>query len=225
MSKVVSGFGVVELNQDRMFGQIPKLSDDLKRKSNRLTDQVELLKEKGYDDGYHAGYENGLQMGTAEGRRAGLQLALNQAEAERKTEAKQFMADWETLREEFEQAVIEWFETSEDIMTEMAMEVVRRILAAELEINKQYALEIAKDVLQHITHARRARIMINPSDFALFESHREELMMMSRELEGIEIVQDHSIPSGVVVETDAGVIEATVKTRLELVENEFRNAA
>lgn len=224
MSNVVTS-GFTSLNQDQMFGQIPRLSSDLKRVSNRLSDQVELLKEKGYEDGYNAGYESGLQAGVNEGRSAGLVLAQNQAETERQLEVKQFLTDWEALREDFEQAVFNWFEQSEEVLTKMSMEVVRQILAAELEINKQYALEIAKDVLQHVTHARRARILINPSDFALFESHREALILQSRELENIEIVQDNSIDSGVVVETDAGIIDATVKTRLELIDNEFRNAA
>lgn len=224
MSNVVST-GFQNLNQDKLFGQIPRLSADLKRVSNRLSDQVELLKEKGYEDGYNAGYENGLKAGTSEGRSAGLQMAQNQAEADRKLEAKMFFADWETLRQEFEQAVISWFEQSEQVLTEMSMEVVRQILAAELEINQQYALEIAKDVLEHVTHARRARIMINPADFALFESHREALVVQSNQLEHIEIIQDNSITSGVVVETDAGIIDATVQTRLELIDNEFRNAA
>jgi flagellar biosynthesis/type III secretory pathway protein FliH len=67
--------------------------------------------------------------------------------------------------------------------------------------------------------------MINPADFALFESHRDALMVQSRELESIEIVQDNTIKSGVMVETDAGLIDATVQTRLELIDNEFRNAA
>jgi len=67
--------------------------------------------------------------------------------------------------------------------------------------------------------------MINPADFALFESHREELSLQSRELDNIEIVQDASIKSGIVVETDAGIIDATLNTRLELIDNEFRNAA
>ena len=224
MSSFVNS-GFTSLNQDALFGQIPKLSSDLKRMSNRLSDQVDLLKEKGYQDGYNAGFENGLQAGANEGRSVGLLMAQNQAEAARRLEAKQFLADCELFMQEFEQRVMNWFEQSEEVLTEMSMEVVRQILAAELEINKHYALEIAKDVLQHITHARRARIMINPADFALFESHREELSLQSRELDNIEIVQDASIKSGIVVETDAGIIDATLNTRLELIDNEFRNAA
>ena len=224
MSNVVTS-GFKSLNQDAIFGQIPRLSGELKRMSNRLSDQVELLKEKGYEDGYNAGYENGLKAGDAEGKRAGLILAQNQAEADRRREVAEFMADWETMRQQFEASVKEWFDRSEEVLAEMSMDVVRQILATELEINQQYALEIAKDVLQHITHARRARIMINPADFALFESHREALMVQSRELENIEIVQDNTIKSGVMVETDAGLIDATVQTRLELIDNEFRNAA
>ena len=103
MSNVVSS-GFKSLNQDKLFGQIPRLSTDLKRVSNRLSDQVELLKEKGYEDGYNAGYENGLKAGNNEGRSAGFIMAQNQAEADRKLESKQFFADWETLRQEFEQA-------------------------------------------------------------------------------------------------------------------------
>lgn len=224
MSNVVTS-GFKSLNQDALFGQIPRLSGELKRMSNRLSDQVELLKEKGYEDGYNAGYENGLKAGDTEGKRAGLILAQNQAEADRRREAAEFMADWETMRQQFEASVKEWFDRSEEVLAEMSMDVVRQILASELEINQQYALEIAKDVLQHITHARRARIMINPADFALFESHRDALMVQSRELESIEIVQDNTIKSGVMVETDAGLIDATVQTRLELIDNEFRNAA
>ncbi|OWU65759.1 MAG: hypothetical protein CBB60_003080, partial [Armatimonadetes bacterium Cent15-Ar3] len=180
MSNVVTS-GFKSLNQDALFGQIPRLSGELKRMSNRLSDQVELLKEKGYEDGYNAGYENGLKAGDTEGKRAGLILAQNQAEADRRREAAEFMADWETMRQQFEASVKEWFDRSEEVLAEMSMDVVRQILASELEINQQYALEIAKDVLQHITHARRARIMINPADFALFESHRDALMVQSRE--------------------------------------------
>ena len=224
MSSVVNS-GFKSLNQDAVFGQIPELSPDLKRMSNRLSDQVDLLKEKGYQDGYNAGFENGLEAGVNEGRSTGLLMAQNQAEAARRLESKQFLADCELFRQEFEQGIVNWFEQSEKALTEMSMEVVRQILAAELELNQKYALEIAKDVLQHITHARRARIMINPADFELFESHREELVLQSRELENIEIVQDSSIQSGIVVETDAGTIDATLETRLELIDNEFRNAA
>ena len=110
-------------------------------------------------------------------------------------------------------------------MTELTMEIVQRILATELQVNQQAALGICKEVLHHVTHAKQARVYINPSDYALFESHREELVKQSRELKSIEIVEDGSVRNGVMVETDAGMIDATIDTRLELISNELDQAA
>lgn len=215
---------VTAISEKQLFGEIPQLSA-INSRPERLRDQIELIKEKGYEDGYTAGFENGNKLGLAEGRKAGMILAENQAEAMRRDEVAKFLEDVESYRGEFEALVKEWFAKTEAILTEMSMEVVSRILCAEMETNQQSALSICKQVLNYITHAQNARIMINPSDFALFESHREELEKQSRNLRNIEIVSDPSVPSGVMVETDAGMIDATVQTRLRLIKTEFENAA
>jgi flagellar assembly protein FliH len=212
------------LQGKKLFGEIPVLTG-VQSKPQRLTDQIDMIKEKAYQDGYRSGIENGLQAGKAEGYKQGLLQAQVQVKAERDKEATLFFADWEDLRNEFETAAAEWFVKTEEVVTELAMQAVRRILASELETNPQTALGICKDVLKQVTHAKHARILINPSDYALFESHREELVKQSRELKGIEIVEDHTISSGVMVETESGIIDATIETRLELLVNEFDQAA
>ncbi|HLP00163.1 MAG TPA: FliH/SctL family protein [Fimbriimonas sp.] len=215
---------VKPISEKQLFGEIPQLSA-VNSRPERLRDQIELIKEKGYGDGYAAGFENGNKLGMAEGRKTGMMLAEKQAEAERQAEVAKFLEDVESYREEFETLVKDWFAKTELILTEMSMEVVSRILCAEMQTNQQSALSICKEVLNYITHAQNARIMINPSDFALFESHRDELEKQSRNLRSIEIVSDASVPSGVMVETDAGMIDATVQTRLRLIQTEFDNAA
>lgn len=225
MSSIYGMESAKPLNVKKLFGEVPRLSDELKRKSNRLSDQVELLKEKGYEDGYNAGYENGLTVGTIEGKKAGLILGQNQSEAERRIEAQQFMEEWEQLRLDFETAVEKWFDNAEQVVTDMAMECVRRILHTELQTNRESSLEITKDVFKFITHAKTARVMINPNDFALFESHREALEHVSNNLRAIDFIPDPSVTAGVMIETDAGVIDATIETKLKLIDNEFRNAA
>ena len=207
-----------------LFGDIPVLKG-MQSKPNRLTDQIDLIKDKAYQDGYRAGLDNGTLVGISEGRKAGFEAARKEARLERNNEAKQFFEDWESLRSEFEESLAAWYEQSEQAMTELTMEIVQRILATELQVNQQAALGICKEVLHHVTHAKQARVYINPSDYALFESHREELVKQSRELKSIEIVEDGSVRNGVMVETDAGMIDATIDTRLELISNELDQAA
>ena len=217
MSRVFNGIEVTSLKENSLFGQIPQLSNEEIQKSKRLSDQIGLLKEKGYQDG--------LLMGTAEGKKIGFQQAMEIAAEERNQESSQFILDVETMREEFEQAVIQWFENAEEKLTDLAMEAVKKVVAAELQINRTVALQIAQEIMSELTNANQARIRINPNDFALFESHREELSRHSLHVKGIEFVPDHSIGSGVIVETESGVLNATVETRLMLLENEFNEAA
>jgi flagellar assembly protein FliH len=212
------------LQGKKLFGEIPSLGG-FNAKPQRLNDQIDLIKEKAYEEGYRLGLEAGTSSGQAEGRKAGFQKAMLDVQSSRTIEIAQFMSDLETFRQEFEDAANDWFERTERIVTDLSMEVVEKILATELEINHQVAIGICKEVLEKITHAKQARILINPKDYALFESHREEIIKQSRELKSIEIVEDNSIRSGVMVETEAGIIDATVETRLELIQNEFDKAA
>ncbi len=194
-------------------------------KPQRLNDQIDLIKEKAYQEGFNSGFKSGSASGQAEGRKAGFQKVMLEVQSDRVIEVQKLMEDLESFRLEFEAAVADWFDRTETIVTELSMEVVEKVLATELEINHQVALGICKDVLSSVTHAKQARILINPKDYALFESHREEIIKQSRELKSIEIAEDSSIRSGVMVETESGIIDATVETRLELIKNEFDQAA
>jgi len=212
------------LQSKKLFGEMPTLEGSGKQ-SFRLSDQIDTIKDTAFKQGYEAGYESGNLSGQAEGRKAGFQKAMTDVKTARIIEVAQFTADLETFRAEFLEAANDWAARTEKIVTELSMEVVQKILATELEINHQVALGICKEVLQNVTHAKNARILINPKDYALFESHRDEIIKQSRELKSIEIVEDNSIRSGVMVETESGIIDATVETRLELVVNEFNQAA
>jgi flagellar biosynthesis/type III secretory pathway protein FliH len=212
------------LQSKKLFGEMPSLAGS-SNKSPRLSDQIDTIKDTAFKQGFEAGFESGSQAGTAEGRKAGFQKAMTEVQVSRVAEVAQFMIDLDAFRTEFEQAANEWAARTEKIVTELSMEVVHKILATELEINHQVALGICKEVLQNVTHAKEARILINPKDYALFESHRDEIIKQSRELKSIEIVEDNSIRSGVMIETESGIIDATVETRLELIVNEFDQAA
>ncbi|MEI8281873.1 MAG: FliH/SctL family protein [Armatimonadota bacterium] len=225
MSRVEAGLAkdAPLLQSRKMFGELPTVGG--KNKPVRFNEQIDLIKELAHEDGFKAGFEAGTAAGLAEGRKAGFQKAMQEVQAERVTEVAQFLADLDAFRLEFEAAADEWCRTAETVVTELSMEVVESILASELEINHQTALGICKEVLAKLTHARQARILINPKDYALFESHRDEIIKQSRELKSVEFIEDNSIGSGVMIETESGTIDATIETRLELIKNEFGQAA
>ena len=118
------------LQGKKLFGEMPSVGG-LNNKSQRLTDQIGLIKDTAHLEGYRAGFEAGTSAGQAEGRKAGFQKAMSEVQLGRSKEVVQFMKDLESFRAEFEEAVSEWFDRTEAIVTELSIEVVQQILATE----------------------------------------------------------------------------------------------
>jgi flagellar assembly protein FliH len=207
-----------------LFGSIPEIKDQESRTSDRLNDQIELLRQQGYQEGYERGFDNGKLLGNVAGKKQAYDEATILAAEARAKDAEELAQEWAALRSEFEITVQNWFRESEHQMTNLAMEVVRKILASELEINRQTALSITKDVLSKITNVESIRIRVNPGDSALLASHRQEILNSMQSIRSLEFTEDPSIEFGVQIETESGVIDSTVETRLDLTVQEFEAA-
>ena len=68
MSRVFNGIEVTPLKENSLFGQIPQLSNEEIQKSKRLSDQIGLLKEKGYHYQYVFCQNAGHGLGPARGQ-------------------------------------------------------------------------------------------------------------------------------------------------------------
>lgn len=193
--------------------------------SERLEDTIQRIKDIAYQEGFRSGQDQGFTLGKSEGKRAGYSEGIEQANEEiehfRKGEIEVFSQEVEHIRDQIQEAIENWFVKAEQEMAAKAMEVVRQLLFAELAITRESALSLTKEALKHVTSASHARIRINPVDSVYFLEHRELLLHASSCLRDCEIVVDPSIQAGCIVETDGGMIDARVETRLELIENEF----
>ena len=114
-----------------------------------------------------------------------------------------------------------WFEDAENAMTDRTFAIIERLLATELSMGRDHALEIVKECLAEVTHSTRVRVRMNPFDSVVVSQHRDELMAMATQLDDIDFVDDPSIEGGCVVESDGGSIDARLDTRLALVKGEL----
>jgi len=211
-----------------ILSEIP-LSADIgsgkKMTSERLEDTIQKIKNIAYQEGFRSGQDQGFTLGKSEGKRAGYAEGTEQANEEierfRKGEIEVFSQEVEHIRDQIQEAIDDWFVKTEQEMASKAMDVVRQLLYAELAITRESAIAITKEALKHVTSASHARIRINPVDSVYFLEHRELLLHASSCLRDCEIIVDPSVKSGCIVETDGGMIDARVETRLELIENEF----
>jgi flagellar biosynthesis/type III secretory pathway protein FliH len=202
----------------------------MRQKDRPLTpsEQAKKAYDKAKVDGYDDGYGDGLNYGKKEGFEAGFAEGKSLAYAEYQEkcaiEIKQFIDELNAIYDRVQDATDRWKEECEADVVEIALNAVERVLASELNLSRDSALAIAREALNEVTHSSKARIRLNPFDLPIIEQHREALIAASTSLRQIEIISDESIDAGCIVETDGGVIDSRIETRLKLLRGSIEAA-
>lgn len=154
----------------------------------------------GYAEGYEAGF------------RQGLQTVLTNEQAR----IAAFDSELRALVQRVEQALELWFQKAEDGLARLAREVAKKVVTSEIEARPELITPIVREALGYAKDATSVRIRVNPFDLPTLEEKRNELLAACAGIQGIEIVGDDALSRGsTMIETDGGVIDATVETKLD----------
>lgn len=98
----------------------------------------------------------------------------------------------------------------------LAMAIARRVIGRELEFHPEAIVEIVKQALGDKARQRREiTLRVNPADAQMLRDSRKELLEMVSRTKDIAIREDPQVaPHGVVIETEAGIIDAQLETQL-----------
>ena len=192
--------------------------------SSKLGETVDLealqtaAREEGFRLGYADGKAAGAERGAAEGRRQGREEAQAMVLETEGAILSEFRNGLEAVVAGVGPAVERWRESVEARATELAMDAVRALLAAELSLQRPDAMGIVREALGFAEGSVRATVRLSPFDRAALAERREEILAACAGLRDVELVDDRSIKGGCIVETENGVVDATLATRLALLE-------
>lgn len=101
----------------------------------------------------------------------------------------------------------------------VALQATKKLIGRELEINPDILAEIVAKTLKSVTGHRRVVIYCHRNDLPVLEKNREMLKGGFEQLESLVISERSDVqPGGVVIETEAGIINAQL-------ENQWRGLA
>jgi flagellar assembly protein FliH len=148
-------------------------------------------RRRGHDEGYHAGREA--------------------ADAE--------MNDMlVTMRGLLEMARIErhkLIEEAEPELVRLALGIAERVLHQQVALDRGVVVEMAKTAIARLIERDSVTVRVNPADLERMREHRDELMALG-DIRNLRLLEDKRVDrGGVVVETDAGTIDARVSTQLD----------
>ncbi len=158
-----------------------------------LHKQVELDCEKLKEQAYQLGFAEGKDAAAA-------QLAEVVARASQRLQA-------------MEQQV-------EPQLRDLAVKIARKILGKELEFHPEAVVDIVKQALSEKARQRREIFLrVHPDDLQFLREHKADLLEVLSRAKEIGIREDPEVARhGVIIETDAGTIDAQLETQLEVFE-------
>ena len=151
------------------------------------TAELEAKRRQSVEDGYQAGYRAGAEAAKATAERLQKMLASAGSSI----------------------GLIE--ERLAGELLDFALEVARQVVRAELKVNRDTVLPVAREALAALSdEARGLQILAHPTDADLLRTHLADEIARG----GWRIVEDHRIePGGMRVLSTAGDVDATLGTR------------
>ena len=109
---------------------------------------------------------------------------------------------------------------AEPQLRELAVVIARKVLGRELEFHPEAVVDIVKTALSEKARQRREIFLrVNPDDLQHIRERKAELLEVLSRAKEIGIREDPDVAvGGVIIETDAGIIDAQLETQLAVFE-------
>jgi len=173
--------------------------------------EADSVRRQAREQGYAEGLEEGVEQGKAQGRGEGL------------SELREALDRWLTMGDALTEAWRNRFEGFDDELKDLAVASAERLVEKQLELAPEAILAVVKDSLRHAAEADSVTLLVSPKDVALVRSAREDLGAMLKGTGRFDIQEDPKVATGgCLVVTKTQLIDATKKTRSDIVRDSMR---
>ena len=177
-------------------------ADKMLAEAQAELEKARQLKAKATEEGRAEGMNAGLEEGGKQGRQAFDAQAAPALEA---------LSGIQGLYEDL-------WQVNEASMVKLAVKMAERIVFEELKTSPELILQAFQAAVDQLNQQHHALFRLNPEDLALLETAGEQLREQISGLVKIELEPDPSLKRGeLVMETESGRLDATLKRRIEAV--------
>ncbi len=169
--------------------------------------EIELLKNVAHDEGY----QEGKTQGQTEGYTAG--------KSEAALEYKELLSNWKKILNETIKERKKNLEELKPILAELVGEALYQCLKFEGASRNEVVIHFVEEALSKAENQALLRVHLNPADIEVLNEKKKELQMKIGG-KAIELISDTRIErGGCLLETEAGSIDARLKTIVDQVKD------
>lgn len=179
--------------------------------------EFEAAKEEMMNQARQAAHSEGREAGFSEGLAAGEKRAAEEFQAK----VEHFLAVADKLENIYHQL----WQANGPLMIKLAVESVERILNKELPRAEGLAAAAFKACVDYLTRAHQVTVLVRPEDMAQMELARADQRARLGALVKVDFKADESLgPGDLIIESDIGRLDATVKHRAGQIMDALREA-
>ena len=164
---------------------------------SRAQEEAEQIKQNAYQDGYTAGIQ----------------------------QANQDLENFRNLIGEFMNAKDRVFDIVAPNIQELAIEISKKVIKTEVKTDPQILLDTVMDVLKTLSkNEPKITLRVNPIQVQYIkDTLPEQIRLLGMETK-LSILPDENITEGgCVVQTNNGIVDASIEAQLEIVQNALRS--
>jgi type III secretion protein L len=121
----------------------------------------------------------------------------------------------EHMREQIQALEQRMLKEVEGEVVRAALRIAEKLLSKEMEQRQDAIADVAVAALQHISDAREVWLRVNPRQAAVLRRYKQRLVDSLSMAKGVDVREDKKVaPGGVLIQTESGVIDATLETQL-----------
>lgn len=182
----------------------------------RLAD-LEQSKEAVLAEAKAAGLEEGRRLGMEEGRKTGQYQALENFQKQ--------VEDFLALADKLEKLYDDLWQANAPMMIKLALEAAGHIVNKELSASDDLAVQAFKACIDYLSRAHKVTVLVRPQDIAGLELAKAEQRERLGALVKVEFKGDDTLgPGDLIIESDIGRLDATIKHRTAEVLGVLRQA-
>jgi flagellar assembly protein FliH len=119
-----------------------------------------------------------------------------------------------------------FLEKSQDEILALSLRAAKKMVLAELQQTPEALLGIVMDAIRRITDKDKVIIKLNHKDADAMRQHQDLILAQMPDIKSLEIHDDTRVEAGgCVIETRLGYIDATLETKVAILEKAFIKAA
>lgn len=138
-------------------------------------------------------------------------------------QSRDILAKAEQMRSDIQKEHEEMISGMEEEMLGLVMAVARKVVAGELTTGRDVIVRMIRDAMPKCSNKDGAVLRVSPGDAENLIENRDELLSGIEGADTIEIKKDSTLRQGdCIIETQFGSVDAGVNTRLDKIEEAFK---